>query len=132
MDVIYTYIKQSSYFISATITHIHICLTNKISSPFKKFLESKVIKVFYPRACSSLQAQEPRRQFCRRQIFHHKLRNRGSVLPEMSRFGSFPLLCAHHSLSPPSLSLSFVYELTLKDLKRPQGPQCGDEESGFG
>ena len=29
-------------FISATVTHIQICLTNKISSPFEKFLESKV------------------------------------------------------------------------------------------
>ena len=29
-------------FISATVTHILMCLTNKISSPFEKFLDSKV------------------------------------------------------------------------------------------
>ena len=35
------------------------------------------IRVFCPRAGPSLQAQEPRLQFCRRQVFHHKLRNQG-------------------------------------------------------
>ena len=33
--------------------------------------------VFCPRAGPSLQAQEPRLQFCRRQVFHRKLRNHG-------------------------------------------------------
>ena len=36
-----TSIKKLSTFISMTITHIGICLINKISSPFEKFLESK-------------------------------------------------------------------------------------------
>ena len=36
-----------------------------------------IIRVFCPRAGTSLQAQEPRLQFCRRQVFHRKLRNQG-------------------------------------------------------
>ena len=36
-----------------------------------------IIRVFCPRAGPSLQAQEPRLQFCRRQVFHRKLRNQG-------------------------------------------------------
>ena len=33
--------------------------------------------MFCPRASPSLQTQEPMLQFCRRQVFHHKLRNQG-------------------------------------------------------
>ena len=33
--------------------------------------------VYCPKTGPSLQAQEPRLQFCRRQVFHRKLRNRG-------------------------------------------------------
>ena len=36
-----------------------------------------IIRVFSPRAGPSLQAQEPRLQFCRRQVFHRKFRNQG-------------------------------------------------------
>ena len=36
-----------------------------------------IITVFCPRASPSLDAQEPRLQFCWRQVFHHKLRNQG-------------------------------------------------------
>ena len=36
-----------------------------------------IIRVLYPRAGLSLQAQEPRLQFCWRQVFHCKLRNQG-------------------------------------------------------
>ena len=57
-----------------------------------------IIRVFCPRACPSLQAKEPRLQFCRRQVFHHKLRNQAAVLPGMNRCSSFPLLFAPHSL----------------------------------
>ena len=35
------------------------------------------ISMFCPMAGPSLQAQEPRLQFFRRQVFHHKLRNQG-------------------------------------------------------
>ena len=37
-----------------------------------------IIIMFYSRAGPSLQAQESRLQFCRRQVFHRKLRNLGS------------------------------------------------------
>ena len=36
-----------------------------------------IIRVFCPRADPSLKVQEPRLQFCRRQVFHRKLRNQG-------------------------------------------------------
>ena len=51
-----------------------------------------------PRAVPSLQAQELRLQFCRRQVFHRKHRNQAAVLPEMNRCGSFQLFSAPHSL----------------------------------
>ena len=74
-----------------------------------------IIRVFCLRAGPLLQAQEPRLQFCRWQVFHRKLRNQGcssaedrsstaklvtkaAVLLGMNRCGSFPLLSAPHSL----------------------------------
>ena len=36
-----------------------------------------IIRVFCPKAGPSLQAEKPRLQFCRRQVFHRKLRNKG-------------------------------------------------------
>ena len=57
-----------------------------------------IIIVFCPRTGPSLQAQEPRLQFCRRTVFHHKLRNQAAVLSMMNRCGNFPLLSAPHSL----------------------------------
>ena len=44
-----------------------------------------VIRVFCPRAGPALLAQEPRLQFCRRQVFHRKLRNQAAVLPGINR-----------------------------------------------
>ena len=79
--------------------------------------------VFYPRAGPSLQAQEPRLQFCRRQVFHHKLRNQGCSFTR-DWIGAIASHCFPH----PTLSLAS--EQTLKDLKS-QGHQCGGEESGF-
>ena len=54
-----------------------------------------IIWVFCPRADPSLQAQELRLQFCRRQVFYRELRNQGC---SFTRCGSFPLLPAPHSL----------------------------------
>ena len=40
-------------------------------------MNPSVIRVFCPRAGASLQVQEPRLQFCQRQVFHRKLRKQG-------------------------------------------------------
>ena len=72
-----------------------------------------IIRVFCPRAGPSLQAQEPRLQFCRRQDFHHKLRNQGCTF-NRNLIGAVASRCfLHHTLSLAS-------EQTLKDLKRSQ------------
>ena len=80
-----------------------------------------IIRVFCPRAGPSLQAQVPRLQFCRRQVFHRKLRNQGcSFIRDW--IGAVISRCfPHHTLSLAS-------EQTLKDLKRAQGHQRGGEE----
>ena len=57
-----------------------------------------VSSVFCPRAGPSLQVQKPRLQFCRRQVFHRKLRSQGCSFTRMNRCSSFPLLSAPHSL----------------------------------
>ena len=57
-----------------------------------------IIRVFCPRAVPSLNAQEPRLHFCRRQVFHRKLRNQGCSFTKMNRCGSFPFLSKPHSL----------------------------------
>ena len=80
--------------------------------------------VFCPRVGPSLQAQEPRLQFYRRQVFHHKLRNKGCSFTR-DWIGVVASLCFPH----PTISLAS--EQTLKDLKRSQGHQRGGEESGF-
>ena len=50
------------------------------------------------KAGPSLQAEKPRLQFCRRQVFHRKRRNQGcSFTRNFSRCGSFSLLSAPHS-----------------------------------
>ena len=74
--------------------------------------------------CSSLQAQEPRLQFCRRQVFHRQLRNKGCSITRDS-VGAVASRCF---LLP---SLILASEETLKDLKRSQGHRSGGEESGF-
>ena len=59
------------------------------------------ISVFCPRAGPSLQVQEPRLQFCRRQVFHRKLRNQGcSFIREW--IGAVASRCFPH----PTLSLA--------------------------
>ena len=70
--------------------------------------------MFCPRAGPSLQAQEPRLQFCRRQVFHCKTQEpRLQFYQGFNRFGSFPLFSASHSLSSAP-------EQILKNLKRCQ------------
>ena len=80
---------------------------------------------FCPKAGPSLQAEKPTLQFCRRQVFHRKLRNQGSSFTR-------DLIGAVASRCFPNTTLSLASEQTLKDLKRSQGHQRGDEESGFG
>ena len=45
--------------------------------PKRRSLYIVIVRVFCPRADASLHAQEPRLQFCRRQVFHRKLKNQG-------------------------------------------------------
>ena len=52
-------------------------------------------KVFCPRVDPSVQAQEPRLQFCPRQVFHRKLRNQGC---SFTRDWIGAVLSASHSL----------------------------------
>ena len=67
--------------------------------------------VFCPKAGPSLHAEKPRLQFCRRQVFHFKLRNQGCSFT-MDLIGEIASRCfLHHTLSLAS-------EQTLKDLKR--------------
>ena len=81
--------------------------------------------VFCPKAGPSLQAEKSRLQFCRRQFFHRKLRNQGCSFTR-DLIGAVASRCFPH----PTLSLAS--QQILKDLKRSQGHQRGDEESGFG
>ena len=70
--------------------------------------------VFSPKAGPSLQAEKPRLQFCRRQVFHRKLRNQCcSVTRDL--IGAVASRCFPH----PTLSLAT--EKTLKGLKRSKG-----------
>ena len=64
--------------------------------------------VFCPKTGPSLQAEKPRMQFCRRQVFHRKLRNQGCSFTR-------DLLCAVTSRCFPYPTLSLAYEQTLKD-----------------
>ena len=48
-----------------------------LSSQVHEHLSRSSSSVFFPKAGPSLQAQEPRLQFCRRQVFHRKLGNQG-------------------------------------------------------
>ena len=63
----------------------------------------KIIRVFCPRTGPSLQAQEPRLQFCRRQVFHRKLRNQGC---SSTRDWIGPGPVAFHCFPHPTLSLT--------------------------
>ena len=83
-----------------------------------------IIRVFCPRAGPSLQAQEPRLQFCRKQVFHRKLRNQGCSFTR-------DWIRAVASRCFPHPTHSLASEETLKDLKIYQEHQCGGEESWF-
>ena len=83
-----------------------------------------IIIVFCRKGGPSLQAEKPRLQFCRRQVFHRKLGNQGCSFTR-DLMGAVASRCFPH----PTLALAS--EQTLKDLKRSQGHQRGGEESGF-
>ena len=74
--------------------------------------------MFCPRAGPSLQSQEHKLQFCRRQVFYRKLRNEGYSFTRDWR-GAVAFYCFPH----PTLSLAS--EQTLEDLKRSQEHQRG-------
>ena len=90
----------------------------------KKHFPIIIIRMFCPRAVPSLQAQESRLQFCWRQVFHLKLRSEDCSFTR-DWMDAVAFCCF------PNPTLSFASEQTLKDLKRSQGYQRGDE-SGFG
>ena len=73
-----------------------------------------IIRVLCPRAGPSLQAQEPRLQFCWRQVFHRKLRNHGYNFTR-------DWICAVASRCFPHPTLPLAFKQTLKDLNRSQG-----------
>ena len=77
-------------------------------------------KVIVKKICSA-----PRLEFCRRQVFHRKLKNQDCSFTR-DLIGAVASRCFPH----PTLSLAS--EQTLKDLERSQGHQRGGEESGFG
>ena len=95
--------------------HFHIILPSP-SLPTWRCLSSS--SVFCPKAGSSLQVEKPRLQFCRRQVFHRKLRNKGCSFTR-DLVGAVASRC--FSLS------ALASEQTLKDLKRSQGHQRGGE-----
>ena len=75
-----------------------------------------IITVFCPRADPSLQAQEPRLQFCRRQIFHRKLRNKGCSFTT-DWIGAVASRCFPHR----SLSLFSIWTEFKRSGKDPRG-----------
>ena len=79
-----------------------------------------IIRVFCPKAGPSLQAKKPRLQFCHRHVFQRKLRNQGCSFTR-DLIGAVASRCFPH----PTLSLAS--EQTLKDLKRSQRHQRGEE-----
>ena len=79
------------------------------SHTIHKLKEYIIIRVYCPRAGPSLQVQEPRLQFCWRQVFHHKLSNQGCSFTR-DWIGAVASCCFLH----PSFFL--VSEQTLKDL----------------
>ena len=78
------------------------------------FIIIVIIRVFCLRTGPSLQAQEPRLQLCRRQVFYRRLRKQGCS------FGR-GWIDAVVSQCFPHPTLSLASEQTLKDLKRSQG-----------
>ena len=66
-----------------------------------------IIRVFCPKAGTSLQAEKPRLRFCRRQVFHRKLRNQDCSFTR-------DLIGAIASRCFPRATLSLASEQTLK------------------
>ena len=56
-----------------------------------------IIRVLCPKAGPSLQVEKPGLQFCRRQVFHCKLRNQSCSFTRDLRCSNFPLLSAPRS-----------------------------------
>ena len=71
--------------------------------------------MFYPKAGPSLQAEKPRLQFCRRHVFHRKLRNQGCCFAR-------DLIGAVASRCFPHRTLSVTSEKTLRSEKIPGAP----------
>ena len=65
---------------------------------FQLIIMNIIITLFCPKAGPSLHAQEPRLQFCRRQVFHRTQEPKLQFHQELNRCGSFPLLSVPHSL----------------------------------
>ena len=85
-----------------------------------------IIRVFAQgqvRHCK-VHAQEPRPQFCRRQVFHRKLRNQGCSFTR-DWIGTLASRCFPH----PSFYLAF--EQTLKIWKDPRGNNVGVRRVDF-
>ena len=78
------------------------------------FQPSSSSTVFCPKASPSLQAEKPRLKFCRRQVFHRKLMNKGCSFTR-DLIGAV----ASHYFPHPTLSLAS--EQTLKDLQNRRG-----------
>ena len=113
--------------ISVKPTHIVSHDQNYINQAIYSYQEGRdndivniIIRVFCPRAGPTLQEKEPRLQFCWRQVFHRRLRNQCCSFTR-DLIGVIASRCFPH----PTLSLAS--EQTLKDLKRSQGHQLGDE-----
>ena len=73
--------------------------------------------VFCPRAGPPLQAKEPRLQFCRRQVFHHILRNQGCSFTR-DWLGAVASRCFPH----PTLYLFSIWTDLKRSEKNPGAP----------
>ena len=76
---------------------------------FDTFKMQIIITVFCPKAGPSLQTQEPRLQFCRKQAFHCKLRNQGCSFTR----GWIGAIASRYFPHP---TLALASEQTLEDL----------------
>ena len=87
-------------------------ITLVMQTAHNMFIIIIIISVFCPRAGPSLQVQEPRLQFCPRQVIHCKLRNQGCSFTR-----DWIGVVASHCFLHPTLSLAS--EQTLKIWKFP-------------
>ena len=88
------------------VPYSNIQCTDKL--PLQIHLYINIIRVFCQRAGPSLQAQEPRLQFCRRQVFHRKFRNHSWSFTR-------DWMDAVASRCFPHPTISLASEQTLKD-----------------